>query len=102
MNGHSNTLAHPSPLRKGSSVRQLIHAAVSWLMMALAVIVGVGGTVAGCFGAAFLLDSSSALFVVAISVGFLLTCGSAWIAARMLILPRRGIIALVELGFRML
>src|SRR5690348_14320245 len=94
MNGNSNTLAHSSPLRKGSSVRQIIHAAVSWLMMALAVIFGVGATVAAFFGAALLLDSSSALFVVAISVGFLITSGGAWIAARRMTSARPGRIAL--------
>src|SRR6266581_4844918 len=102
MNGHSNTLAHSSPLRKGSAFRQLIHAAVSWLMMALSVIFGVGGTVAAFFGAAFLLDSSSALFVVAISVGFLLTSGGAWIAARMMTRARPGRIALGVGGATML
>src|SRR5215470_15431580 len=94
MNGNSNTKAHSSPLSKGSALRQLIHAAVSWLLMALSVIFGVGGTIAAFFGAAFLLDSSSALFVVAISVGFLLTSGGAWIAARMLTRARPGSIAL--------
>src|SRR5216683_4013342 len=94
MNGNSNTLTHSSPLRKGSSFRQIIHSAVSWLMMALAVIFGVGGTVAAFFGVAFLLDSSSALLVVAISVGFLITSGGAWIAARMMTRARPGRIAL--------
>src|SRR5258708_4760534 len=102
MNGHSNTLAHSSPLRKGSSFRQLIHATVSWLLMALAVIFGVAGTVAAFFGAAFLLDSSSALFVVAFCVGFLLTSGGAWIAARLLTRARPGRIALGVGGATML
>jgi len=87
-------MAHVSPLRKGSTFRQLIHAAVSWLMMTLSVIFGVVGTVAAFFGAAFLLDSSSALFVVAIAVGFLITSGGAWIAARMMRRARPGRIAL--------
>src|SRR6266852_7694621 len=90
----SPSMAHSSPVRKGSSFRQIIHSAVSWLMMALSVIFGVGGTVAAFFGAAFLLDTSSALFVVAISVGFLLTSGGAWIAARMMTRARPGRIAL--------
>ncbi len=94
MNRNSDTLAHSSPLRKGSSFRQILHAAVSWLMMALAVIFGVVGTAAAFFGAAFLLDSSSMLFVVAISVGFLITSGGAWIAARMMTRARPGRIAL--------
>src|SRR6266566_1919617 len=94
MNGNSNTLAHSSPLRKGSSFRQIIHSAVSWLMMALAVIFGVVGTVAVFFGAAFLLETSSALFVVAFCVGFLITSGGAWIAARMMTRARPGRIAL--------
>src|SRR6266699_1310374 len=94
MNGNSNTLAHSSPLRKGSSFRQIIHSAVSWLMMALAVIFGVVGTVAAFFGAAFLLETSSALFVVAFCVGFLITSGGAWIAARMMTQVRPGRIAL--------
>src|SRR6266702_1940165 len=94
MNGNSNTLTHSSPLRKGSSFRQIIHAAVSWLMMALAVICGIIGTVAAFFGAAFLLDSSSALFVVAVLVGFLLTSGGAWAAARMMRRAHPGRIAL--------
>ena len=84
MNGNSNTLAHSSPLRKGSSFRQITHAAVSWLMMALAVILGVGGTVAAFFGAASLVDCSSALFVVAFCIGFLITAWGAWLAARMM------------------
>src|SRR5258708_37277391 len=98
----SPSMAHSSPLRKGSSFRQIIHSAVSWLMMALAVIFGVVGTVAAFFGAAFLLDSSSALFVVAISVGFLITSGGAWIAARMMTRARPGIITLGVGGARML
>src|SRR5713226_7338833 len=102
MNGNSNTLAHSSPLRKGSSVRQIIHAAVSWLMMALSVIFGGVGTIAAFFGAAFLVDSSSALFVVAISVGFLITSGGAWIAARMMTRARPGRIALGVGGATML
>src|SRR5215469_2832841 len=102
MNGNSNTPAHSSPLRKGSSFRQIIHAAVSWLIMALAVIFGVGGAVAAFFGAAFLLDSSSALFVVAISVGFLITSGGAWIAARRMRRARPGRIALAVGGATML
>src|SRR5258708_8894608 len=102
MNGHSNTLAHSSPLRKGSSFRQLIHSAVSWLMMALSVIFGVGGTVAVFFGAAFLLDSSSALFVVAFCVGFLIPSGGAWVAARMMTRARPGRIALGVGGATML
>jgi proline iminopeptidase len=81
-------------LRKGSAFRRIIHAAVSWLLMALSVILGIGGTVAAFFGTAFLLDSSSVLFVVAISVGFLITAGGAWIAARMLTWKRPGRIAL--------
>ena len=94
MNGNSNPLAHSSPLRKGSSFRRIIHAAVSWLMMVLAVILGIVGTVAAFFGAAFLLDSSSVLFVVAFCVGFLITAGGTWIAARMLTWKRPGRIAL--------
>src|SRR5215471_12690962 len=94
MNGNSNPLAHSSPLRKGSSYRRIIHAAVSWLMMVLAVILGIGGTVAAFFGTAFLLDSSSVLFVVAFCVGFLITAGGAWIAARMMTWKRPGRIAL--------
>src|SRR6266704_1423759 len=94
MNENSNPLAPSSPLRKGSSVRQIIHAAVSWLMMTLSVIFGVGGTIAAFFGAALLLDSSSALFVVAFSVGFLITSGGAWIAARLMTRARPGRIAL--------
>ena len=63
-------------------------------MMALSVIFGVGCTIAVFFGAAFLLDSSNALFVVAISVGFLITSGGAWLAARMMTRARPGKIAL--------
>src|SRR5260221_1256339 len=102
MNGNSNTLAHSSPLSKGSSYRQFIHSEVSWLLMALSVIFGGVGTIAAFFGAALLLDSSSALFVVAISVGFLLTSGGAWIAARMLTRARPGRIALGVGGATML
>src|SRR5258708_29530079 len=91
MNGNSNTLAHSSPLRKGSAFRQIIHAAVSWLLMALSVIFGVAGAVAAFFGAAFLLNASVALFLVAITVGFMITSGGAWIAARMMgrVYPKR-------------
>src|SRR5713101_375994 len=102
MNDNSNTLAQSSPLRKGSSFRQIIHAALSWLMMTLSVILGIGGTGAAFFGAALLLDSSSALFVVAISVGFLITSGGAWIAARMMTRARPGRIALGVGGATML
>src|SRR5712692_2257194 len=86
-------MAHSYPLRKDSSFRQIIHAAVSWLMMALAVIFGIVVTVAAFFGAAILLDSSSALFVVAFSVGFLITSGGAWIAARRMTRGRPGRLA---------
>ena len=94
MNDNANTLAHSTPLRKGSAFRRIIRAVVSWLMMAPSVIVGVVGTIAAFFGAAFLLESSTALFVAAFSVGFLLTYGGAWIAARMLRWARPGRIAL--------
>jgi pimeloyl-ACP methyl ester carboxylesterase len=87
-------MAHSSLLRKGSSFRQIIHSALSWLIMTLSVIFGVVGTVAAFFGAAFLLDTSSALFVVAFCVGFLITTGGAWIAARMMARARPGRIAL--------
>src|SRR5262252_5056043 len=87
-------MAHVSPLRKGSSFRRIIYSVVCWLLMALSVIFGVVGTVAAFFGAAFLLDSSSALFVVAFSAGFLLTSRGAWIAARMLRWAKPGRIAL--------
>src|SRR6266852_7094371 len=102
MNDNSNTLAQSSPLRKGSSFRRIIHAAVSWLLMTLSVIFGVVGTVAAFFGAAFLLDTSSALFVVAFCVGFLITSGGAWIAARMMTRARPGRIALGVGGATML
>ena len=77
MNGNSDTLARSSPLRKGSAFRKIIRTVVSWLMMVLSVIFGVVGAVAAFFGTAFLLESSSALFVVAFSVGFLITAGGA-------------------------
>ena len=84
MNDNSNTLAHSTPLRKGSAFRKIIRAAASWLVMVLSVIFGVVGTVAAFFGAAFLLDNSTALFVVAFLAGFIITFGGAWIAARTL------------------
>src|SRR5260370_13266898 len=77
----SPSMAHSSPLRKVSSFRQIIHAAVSWLMMTLSVIFGVVGTFAPFFCAAFLLLTSSALFVFSISLSFLITSGGAWITA---------------------
>jgi proline iminopeptidase len=95
-------MAHVSPLRKGSSFRRIIYSVMCWLMMALAIIFGVVAMVATFFGAAFLLDSSSALFVVAISVGFLITSGGAWIAARMMRRTRPGRIALGVGGATML
>src|SRR5215470_2354676 len=94
MIGNANTRAQSSPLRRGSSFRQIIHAAVRWLMMALAVILGVVGTVAAFFGAAFLLDGSGAPIVVAFCVGFGITSGGPWIAARRMSRARRGRIAL--------
>ena len=33
-------MAQSSPVSKGSSFRQIIHAAVSWLMMTLSVVLG--------------------------------------------------------------
>jgi pimeloyl-ACP methyl ester carboxylesterase len=77
-------MAHSSPVRTGASFRQIIHAAVSWLVMSLSIIFGVGGAVAAFFGAALLFTAISALVVVAIAVGFLITTGGAWIAARMM------------------
>src|SRR5260370_20883985 len=52
------SMAHSSPLRKGSSFRQIIHAAVPCLMMTLSVIFGVLGTVTAFFRAASLLDTT--------------------------------------------
>jgi proline iminopeptidase len=95
-------MAHVTTSRKGSSFRHIIHSAVSWLMMVLAVIFGVVGTIAAFFGAAFLLDSSSALFVVAFCVGFLITSGGAWIAARRMTRAKPGRIALGIGGATML
>ena len=87
-------MAHAAPVSKGSSFRQILHSVVSWLVMTLSVIFGVVGTVAAFFGAALLLESSSALVVVAFCVGFLITSGGAWIAARMMTRKRPGRIAL--------
>jgi proline iminopeptidase len=82
MTGHTDTLAQSSPRRRGSALRQIIHAAVSLLLMVLSVILGIAGAVAAFFGAAFLVTASVALFLVAFCVGFLITSGGAWIAAR--------------------
>jgi pimeloyl-ACP methyl ester carboxylesterase len=87
-------MIHPSPRKRGSAFRQIIHTTTSWLVMTLSVILGAAGTVAAFFGAALLLNASLALFLVALSAGFLLTTGGAWIAARMMPWARSGRIAL--------
>src|SRR5262249_24098102 len=87
-------MANSTPIHKKSSVRQVVRYSMSWLVLVLSIICGVLGVVAAFFGAAFLLESSSALLVVAISVGFLITAGGAWIAARMMTWKRPGRIAL--------
>jgi pimeloyl-ACP methyl ester carboxylesterase len=74
--------------------RRLIHSVVSWLVMVLSVMGGVLGAGAAFFGAAFLLTTSVALVLVAIAVGFLMTFGGAWIAARMMRRSRPSRIAL--------
>jgi pimeloyl-ACP methyl ester carboxylesterase len=87
-------MTHSSPVRRESSLRRIIHHAMSWLVMTLSVICGVLGTVAAFFCAAFLINSSTLLFVVAFCVGFLITAGGAWIAARMMTWKRPGRMAL--------
>src|SRR5712691_10910048 len=85
---------HVVAIRKNSSFRHLLHSAVNWLVLALSVIFGVAGAIAAFFGAALLFTSISVLVVVAVSVGFLITSGGAWIAARMMTRARPGRIAL--------
>lgn len=68
-------MTHFSPERRGSSFHHLIHSAVSWLVLVLSILLGIAGAGAAFFGAAFFLNTSSSLLVVAILVGFLLTSG---------------------------
>jgi hypothetical protein len=86
-------MTHSTHSQKGSPFRRLASSALHWLVMTLSAILGVAGAGAAFFGAAFLINSSSVLLVVSISVGFLITAGGAWIAARM-IWKRPGRIAL--------
>jgi pimeloyl-ACP methyl ester carboxylesterase len=69
---------------KRPSFRHIIRYSVSWLLMVFSVILGVAGTVVAFFCAAFLLNTSFALFLVAFCAGFLITFGGAWIAARLM------------------
>jgi membrane protease YdiL (CAAX protease family) len=87
-------MIHHSPLKRGSAFRQILRMTTSWLVMTLSVILGAAGTVAAFFGAALFLNASLALFLVALSVGFLITFAGAWSAARMLRQARPGRIAL--------
>ncbi len=87
-------MTHSSVVRRGSSVRHILHRTVSWLVMALSVICGVLGAAAAFFGAALLFSTIVALLLVALGAGFLLTCGGAWIAARMMRRVHTGRIAL--------
>lgn len=57
---------------------------MSWLVLVFSVIFGVAGAVIAFFGAALLLNTSVALFLVAFCVGFLITFGGAWLAARIM------------------
>jgi proline iminopeptidase len=57
---------------------------MSWLVLVFSVIFGVAGTVGAFFGAALLLNTSVALFLVAFCVGFLIAFGGAWFAARLM------------------
>lgn len=87
-------MAHFTPFQKGSPFRHVVSSALSWLVMALSVILGMAGAIAAIFGAALLFNTSSVLFVVGLCTGFLITCGGAWIAARMMRRARPGKIAL--------
>lgn len=87
-------MAHFTPFQKGSPFRHVVSSALSWLVMVLSVILGMAGAIAAIFGAALLFNTSSVLFVVGLCAGFLITCGGAWIAARMMRRARPGRIAL--------
>jgi hypothetical protein len=87
-------MTHSSPVRKDASFRHILHSVVNWLVMTLSVVFGVVGAVAAFFGAALLFTAISALVVVALAVGLVITIGGAWIAARMMGRAHPGRIAL--------
>jgi pimeloyl-ACP methyl ester carboxylesterase len=87
-------MTHVSPFQRGSLFRRIVSSALSWLVLALAVILGAAGAIAALFGAALLFNTISVLFVIGLSAGFLITCGGAWMAARMMRRARPGRIAL--------
>jgi pimeloyl-ACP methyl ester carboxylesterase len=77
-------MSNPALPHKRSSFRSIIRYSTSWLVLVFSVIFGVAGTVGAFFGAALLLNTSVALFLVAFCVGFLITFGGAWLAARLM------------------
>jgi proline-specific peptidase len=87
-------MARLSRSQKRSPVQRVIFSTLGWLVMTLSILLGLFGAGAAFFGAALLFTAPGALVVVALLVGFLLTCGGAWVAASMMSWARSGRIAL--------
>jgi pimeloyl-ACP methyl ester carboxylesterase len=87
-------VTHLTPSQRGSPFRHFVFSALSWLVMALSVIVGAAGAIAAFFGAALLTDSIGLLFAAGLCAGLLITWGGAWLAAGMMRRARPGRIAL--------
>jgi proline iminopeptidase len=87
-------MANSTPLHKKSSVRQVVRSSMSWLVLVLSIICGVLCAVVAFFGAALLFSTIVALLMVSLGVGFLISAGGAWGAARMMRRAHPGRIAL--------
>ena len=87
-------MANSTPIRKKSSVRQVVRYSMSWLVLVLSIICGVLGAVAAFFGAALLFSTIVALLLVGLGAGFLISAGGAWGVARMMRRAHPGRIAL--------
>ncbi|HEY7413900.1 MAG TPA: alpha/beta fold hydrolase [Ktedonobacteraceae bacterium] len=87
-------MARLSQSQKRAPVQRAIFSTLGWLVMVLSLVLGVLGAGAAFFGAALFFSASGVLVMVALVVGFLLTCGGTWIAARIMTWARSGRIAL--------
>jgi proline iminopeptidase len=83
----------PRP-QKGSPPHRVVLVALGWLVMTLSHLLGVLGAGVAFFGAALLFTAPGILVVGAFLMGFLLTCGGTWIAAKMMARTRPGRMAL--------
>src|SRR5712691_11932757 len=80
--------------RSAAVSRQLVALVGSWLLLVVAVLLGMVGAVAAFFGAAYVTSRVLGLILVAILACLLITSGLAWLALGRIVPARRGPVSL--------